>query len=188
MAMEQPDPRIARNRARALESAAALLRTEGRDALTQARVAADSGVSRATVYRLWPDRHRLMTDALGRLVEMAHTTPSGDDPIEDLAAEIMSLGRQFDGPMRLVIATLLEQAQHDPAMAEVLYRLATEGTRVVRRVLAAAHRDGGLRPGITTDLAVSVVVGATLERHLVERKRATQAFAHQLARVLLTGT
>ena len=185
--MMELDPRITRNRARALEAAAAILAADGRDALTQARVAIDSGVSRATVYRLWPERPQLVLDALGHLVAMAHTEPGGHDPAADLVAEIMSLGRQLDGPLRLVIATLLEQAQHDQATAVVLDRLAAEGTRVLRHILADARRVGRLRPGLTVDLGVTVIVGSSLSRHLVERKRATRSAAVALARLVLTA-
>ena len=184
--MMELDPRIARNRARALEAAAAVLAADGRDALTQARVAIDSGVSRATVYRLWPHRRQLVLDALAHLVAMAHTEPHGHDPVADLVDEIMSLGRQFDGPLRLVIATLLEQAQHDPATADVLDRLAAEGTRILRQILEDARRRGRLRPGVTVELGITIVVGSSLSRHLVERKRAARPAAVALARIVLT--
>lgn len=183
--MEQQDPRIIRNRARALDAAASVLRSEGRDALTQARIATESGVSRATVYRLWPDRHQLMMDALGRLVDMAHTTPTGTDPVADLTAEIISLSRQIDGPLRHVLATLLERAQHDAATAGMFDRLSHDGSAVVRQILRAAHRQGRLRPGLTVDLALSVLVGTVLERHLFRRQPVSRALATGLARLVL---
>jgi AcrR family transcriptional regulator len=182
---DRPDPRIARNRARALATAVELLTTEGRDALTQARVAVESGVSRATVYRIWPDRHRLLIDALGHLVAMAHTDPAGVDAVRDLANEILSLAREMDGHLSSVITMLLEQAQHDPEMADVLDQLAGEGARVARAILNQAHRQGRLRPGLTVDTAVSVVMGAVMHRQLVLRKRSSRAFALDLARLVL---
>lgn len=183
--MEQLDPRVVRNRARALDTAVAVLRREGRDALTQARVATDSGVSRATVYRLWPDRHQLVLDALEHLVFMAHTTPTGTDLVGDLTAEVLSLGRQIDGPLRLVLATLLEQAQRDAATAAVVDRLMAEGTVVLRQILRSARRQGRLRPGVSVDLALSVLVGADVERRLFRRKPTSPATARALCRLVL---
>src|ERR1700751_3109077 len=55
-----PRPRTDLLRPRALTAAVQLLTAEGWDAVTQPRVATQSGLGRATVYRYWPDRRQLV--------------------------------------------------------------------------------------------------------------------------------
>ena len=64
---DSPDgggPRIDNPRAAALDAAISILTTEGWDAVTQARVAKQAGVGRATVYPHWPRPEQLMLDTM----------------------------------------------------------------------------------------------------------------------------
>jgi AcrR family transcriptional regulator len=67
-----------------------LLLEEGWDAVTHVRVAAASGVGRATVYRHWPSCTDLLHDVLRREAEMSHRQPVGRLR-EDLVAELDAL-------------------------------------------------------------------------------------------------
>ncbi len=170
-----------------MAAAGQILSTEGRDALTQLRVAEVSGVSRATVYRFWSDRSVLVLDALGHLVELGHTTPSGDDLEGDLSTEIFSLARQIDGDLRLVIATLIEQSQHDTAVAEVLDRLEREGTRVVRALLEAGISEGTVRADVPLEVTLSQLLGSVTYQLLIRRQAVDLVFARHLAHSVLAS-
>ena len=62
--MRKPNRQVQRTRRLLLEAAERLLRLGGPDSVTHLRVAEEAGVSRATVYRHWPERVDMLTDML----------------------------------------------------------------------------------------------------------------------------
>ena len=69
----------------------ATLRRLARDGfigLSLASVAGDAGTSRPAIYRRWPDKESLVVDAIARLAQSAPAPDIGEDPFEDLVAEL----------------------------------------------------------------------------------------------------
>lgn len=59
----------------------------GFSGLSLSAVAAEAGTSRPAIYRRWPDKESLVIDAIARLAQVAPPA-TGDDPFEDLVAEL----------------------------------------------------------------------------------------------------
>ncbi len=64
------------------------LARDGFTGLSLASVAADAGTSRPAIYRRWPDKESLVVDAIARLAQSATPPDIGEDPFEDLVAEL----------------------------------------------------------------------------------------------------
>lgn len=75
MTAGRSDPRPARSRARLLESATALLRTGGPNAVTVDAVLRGANVARATLYRHFPSGNDLVAAAFHALIPPAPTPP-----------------------------------------------------------------------------------------------------------------
>ncbi|NEE03572.1 TetR/AcrR family transcriptional regulator [Phytoactinopolyspora halotolerans] len=75
-------------RRRIIDAAAALLRSDGRDAVTTRAVSAAAGVQPPTIYRLFTDMNGLLdavaSDGFARYLEQKHNLALSDDPVEDL--------------------------------------------------------------------------------------------------------
>src|SRR5258708_12621640 len=101
----------------ALRAAMKLLREEGWDAVTQARVAEASGVGRATVYRYWSDRTQLIRDAVvARLVVTPHILPTGEFRA-DLIDELRYLRHYLtENDLAPLLAALIHPADRQPAL------------------------------------------------------------------------
>ena len=153
------DVRVERTRDAVLAAARRLLLEEGWDAVTHLRVAAASGVSRATVYRHWPSGTDLLHDVLRREAEMSHRQPVGRLR-EDLVAELDALRRQLGLPaLAGVLAVLIERSLHDPELA-----------RVKRSVVSEVSREH-LRTHIGVRLETDVVEPGDLPRYQLKTKR-----------------
>ena len=158
---------------------------DGWDALSQARVAAVSGVGRATVYRYWPERHSLRLDTFASMVEMEHAPRTGDLTC-DLTAELEQVLRRLNGEeFTRVVAALIERSQHDAQVLDLLQRVHHDGTSQLRAIVA----DACARSGSTVDLdeAVASLVGPLLYQRLVYAITPDDAFPARLVRSFLQG-
>jgi AcrR family transcriptional regulator len=174
-ASTQTDVRVERTRAVVLAAGRKLLLEEGWDAVTHLRVAAASGVARATVYRHWPSCADLLHDVLRREAEMSHSRPSGRLR-HDLVAESDALRRQLGTPaLAGVLAVLMERSLYDPDLARVRGSVVAEISRVLRQRLRDGVDDGDLPAALDVDLAIAQLLGPLLYRRLASAEPLTPA-------------
>ena len=124
------DPRSARSRDAVLAAARRLLAEEGPAAVTHQRVAAESGVGRATVYRHWPSPEALLRDVLAA-AQMPFFLDGSRDGGE--AARLDAPSPWLQGQLRLMADQLA-----DPAFARFTASLVLEAQR---DPATRAHRD-----------------------------------------------
>lgn len=134
------DARVIRTRNDVLGAALRVLADEGWQAVTHAHLAQVAGYSRATLYKHWPTRTHLMSDAFTRLRDVPHHAPTGDLRA-DLIAELTTFRTGME-EQRLdrALAVLVDLSASVPEMAEVRDGLVTEGERIVRELLAPKLR------------------------------------------------
>lgn len=146
------DARVARTRADVSRAALQVLRAEGFDDLTHARVAERAGYSKTTLYAHWPSRLdllRLALDALGRL---PHHRPTGDLRA-DLVAELTAFRRSL-AELRLdrVLCGLADESGGEQA-GELRHRITGEAQLGLRALLAQRFA------GTQLDAALSMLTG-----------------------------
>jgi AcrR family transcriptional regulator len=161
----------------ALRAAMKLLREEGWDAVTQARVAEASGIGRATVYRYWSDRTQLIRDAVvARLVVTPHILPTGEFRA-DLIDELKYLRHYLTAnDLAPVLAALIDRAEWQPDLLQVKVDLVDQGMSLIRSLVARAAADGTLRPDTDPNASVSVLAGPLLFRRLLTNEPTDDAF------------
>lgn len=161
----------------ALRAAMKLLREEGWDAVTQARVAEASGVGRATVYRYWSDRTQLIRDAVvASLVVTPHILPTGEfraDMIDELRYMRHHLRENDLAP---VLAALIDRAEWQPDLMQVKCDLVDQGMSMIRSLVARAAADGTLRPDVDPSASASLLLGPVFSRRLLSNEPTDDAF------------
>src|SRR5215471_19345981 len=102
-------------RARALASAASILRRDGYARLTMERVAADSGVAKTTLYRRWPTKAALCMDVYLDVAARELHDPNTGNVADDLRHIVKSVvhlqTRTVAGPAFLGV---IAEAQMNP--------------------------------------------------------------------------
>ncbi|MEU8899618.1 TetR/AcrR family transcriptional regulator [Nocardia sp. NPDC048505] len=167
--MRPPDPRTLRSRENALAAARELLIEQGLAGLTHGAVAARSGISRATLYRLWPDPPDLVRATLTLHIELARPPLTGELRA-DLRAALAATHAMLHEPLtERGMRVMIERSAVDPKFAQVKEALYRSGTATLRAVLETAVTRRELT-GVDLDLAVDQLHGPLFFRRLVANR------------------
>lgn len=180
--------KVGRHRVRALQAAVELLTQEGWDAITQARVAEESGLGRATVYRYWPRLADLLSDAVRSHMTIAqHHEPTGNLRA-DLIRELEYLrANLIDRDLGVVLAGLIDRAEWDPELRELKHQIAEAGTLALRSMLKQAVLVGEFPRSVDIDTCVSLLVGPLIYSRLVTDRPVDNRFIRELVDGCLHG-
>jgi AcrR family transcriptional regulator len=110
-----------------------------------AEVAARAGVSRATAYRYFPSRSKLITavveDSLGPVRTLASTIPDGRERIKELFIQTFPRFKEYEPQLRAALQLSLEHSALERAG-----KLTEEPYRRGHRVKILSHAVGPLKP------------------------------------------
>ena len=166
------DPRIERTHTAVVAAAAGLLLEEGPDAVTHGRVATAANVSRTTVYKHYPERADLLR---ATVEEIGKVLPEPDTLTGDLRTDLrtfigmLAIDLRDDGRSALM-ATMMERALHDDAVAEVRNSMIAELAEAFATVLRTAIDAGTIRRDIDPFRALASLGGSLLfARFLADR-------------------
>jgi AcrR family transcriptional regulator len=184
------DPRILRNRDAVHSAALRLLRTDGVGGLSVDRIADESGVSRSTIYRHWPDIAVLIVSAFDRVVhDDGKRGPLTGDTGVDLLTYLTDYARRLNDPVySAVLIAIIEWSWRDPSFADVHARTFADSRSRAAGLLAAGVGSGALRADLDIGQGVEDLVAPFLYRRLILHrtitKRDIQTLHHRLMSVL----
>jgi len=165
------DPRVLRNRTAVHAAALQLLADEGVSGLSIERLAEQSGVSRSTIYRNWPDVRALVLTAFDDLVHTmtAERAPSGDFAV-DLMAYLRDYARRLNDPSyAAVIIAIIEWGWRDKDFAAEHGRIFDDTRSRAAGILRGAAAQGRVRADLDIGQGVEQIVAPFLYRRLVLR-------------------
>lgn len=176
-------------RGEVLGAAGRLLLDEGMGGFTIEKVAAASGASKMTIYKMWPSKGALALEGYFTTVEAALSFPDTGDIEADLRAQLRAfvalLTRTRAGR---VLPELIGQAQTDPKLMSA-YLATYSGPRrelAVRR-LETARAHGQLRADLDLESVVDQLWGACYHRLLLPNQPLDSSFADALVDNLFRG-
>ncbi len=165
-----------------------LLASDGPAGVTHARVVEESSVSRATLYRHWPDRTALLVDAIGS--ERPHF--DGGEPTGDLRTDLRNLLRAGARAMSETqalpwILALSVRAADDPHFRVVMERIAEVHDTPLSPLFRRAVADGSIRAD--TDLVVfqSMCFGTMFSLRFLWQRELTDDLVDAVVDTILTG-
>ena len=188
-----------RGRRRNADAATALLRAAvdllddpqvGLSGLTMQAVALRAGVSKATLYRWWPDKAHLVLDAYrSKSARDIDTAAVVGDLRADLTAHLGHIAYALDilGSARSVAAITLAAAADGPFGALYRETLLRERRQALMEVLLAARRRGQVRSRVDLEVVVDAAYGAIHHRLLLSRGPIDGPFVTALVEVLVAG-
>jgi AcrR family transcriptional regulator len=162
-------PRSERAATAILGAARELLEERGLRGLSVDAIAARAGVSKATIYRWWPNKSAVVMDAFLADTGPRMPFPDTGSVREDLRRQLRSVIRLFNEPRtRGPFVALIAESQHDPEVARALReRFIAARRAAAREVFERGQARGELRADLDIDIANDALYGALYYRLLV---------------------
>jgi AcrR family transcriptional regulator len=129
-------------------------------------IAAEAGVSRATIYRRYRDKADLITAAIAANAGGRLPIQPSQAPRADLVRYLRDFDARFDERFAEVIGTLLGSADEGAALTLHRQRVIEPRKRYLRSLLERGQELGQLRGDLDVDLAVHMLAGSIFARRL----------------------
>jgi AcrR family transcriptional regulator len=187
-APKQPGrPRDAAARQKILDSALEILQEEGFSKVTCEMIRVRAGVSKATVYRWWPNKAAVMMEAFREAVAPEVPFSSTGSLENDIRAQLGKFVRMLKGPRGRILMAIVAAAQSDPVVAAAL----TDYWIKPRRAEAKAALSGNPQwkkshIGVDPELVLDVLYGPLYFRLLIGLPLSDE-YARSLADLVLNG-
>jgi AcrR family transcriptional regulator len=183
-------PRSEPARQAILAAAADLLLTRGLAAVSMDTVAAQAGVSKATIYRWWPTKETLALDALYEELSEPNAEPpdTGTLPGDLLALLLGFMDRVGDRPFSRIIGALVTEAGTDPVFGKLYRERYVEPRRAqARAIFQRAAGRGEIAVGTDVEAAIDLLYGALYHRLLHGHAPLTQEFVETVVGIVVAG-
>jgi len=183
-ALPDPHRRNPHSHAAILDATIDLLGNVGYNRLTIERVAAQAGVGKATVYRWWPSKARLVVEAMTERHVFAPVSPSGD--LRSDVHELVQHAIEFvvRTPMGRALPQLAADLDDDPDARAVLLRWLGPSRAAHLAVLYGAAGRAELPHDVDADLLLDVIAGTVLYRTLLGQQP-DERLAEQLTSLIV---
>jgi AcrR family transcriptional regulator len=188
-----PRPRPGRPRdktrdALILDATMRLIARDGYTRMTLRQIAAEAGVSKATIYLRWSDKADLATAAIEHARLAESPAPTGDTRA-DLLAQLRWFRATQDRIFATgLVGTCLMEEHHTPELLQLLRERAVQPRwKIMRAILQAAVDNGELDPGADLDTLSDLLHGAFYAQYLRGETPADDRDARVVDAVLAAG-
>ncbi|TVR25249.1 MAG: TetR/AcrR family transcriptional regulator [Ilumatobacter sp.] len=176
-------------RRKVLEAGVGILLDDGVPAFTVEAVAKRSGVAKTTIYRHWPDPDQLLVDTLRSTIEPIPTPNTGSlqDDLEKVLADLAPCDPDDTDRQTRMLFGVLQRAADEPALLAAFDDLMHERFGPIRTLLELAQGRGDIVDDLDLDLAVDLVIGPLLHRHLMRRQPVDPADTTRVVHHVIAG-
>jgi AcrR family transcriptional regulator len=166
-------PRSTHAHARVLDAALKLFGESGIDATSMDAISEESGVSKATIYKHWPDKDALCLEVMAALLGRDRTPPvfeSGDIRRDMIAALGYRPHTEHSSVRARIMPHLVAYAARNPTLSRACRNSVFGPPRtVVAQLLDRAIAHGQLPRTLDRDLAMAMLIGPMMYSHLLRR-------------------
>jgi AcrR family transcriptional regulator len=181
--VERGRPRDEAATAAILEQTILLLAKKGYRGFRLEDVAAEASVSKATVYRRWASKQRLVCDAVRAALSRANPlSPDTGDVRRDVMTVLERTTTVLNGPLGSAVRALVSEVMFDRQLSTVLKQLESERRGILRGTVERARAAGALIG--ETELLVDVLAGTAWYQLLVRQTKPALSLGNDVTAVL----
>ncbi len=167
-------PRSAQAHNNVLMAAVELFSERGIDATSMDAIAEASGVSKATIYKHWPDKDALCLEVMGYLHGIDEEPPVFDsgDFRADLIAQLQYQPAADRKTLRdKMVPHMIAYASRNQVLGVAWRARVIEPARVaLTNIIRRGERRGVLRHGIDPEVGIALLLGPMMYRHIFGQK------------------
>jgi AcrR family transcriptional regulator len=167
-------PRSALAHKKVVDAAVQLFSERGIDATSMDAIAGASGVSKATIYKHWPDKDSLCLEVMGYLHGLDEEPPVFDsgDFRADLIAQLQYQPAADRQALRdKMTPHMIAYASRNRMLGAAWRARVVEPARVaLANILKRGEKRGTLRRGIDPEIGIALLLGPMIYRHLFTQK------------------
>jgi AcrR family transcriptional regulator len=170
MSADQPTarpgrPRSQHSREAVLRATSDLIDEVGLRAMTTDEIASRSGVSKATIYKWWPNKYAVAVEAFLSEMAVESSDPDTGSAREDFRRALRGLIHFYSGSSGRAYAQLIGEAQFDPRIgAELRDHLIRSRRELMRAMWDRGVARGELRPDVDPEIAIDLIFGPATYR------------------------
>lgn len=180
-------PRSERAHRAILQAALELLASRGYERLTMEAIAEVAGVGKATVYRRWNSKEKVLAAAVASFVS-ENTLPDTGSIEADLLHLVRGAAVNYRGLPGRIMPGLVSAMAQDEALAQAVRTgFLARRRAALRTVMVRGIRRGELREDIDLELALDFLGGPLFFRLLVSGEPIDDAMARGTVEMMLRG-
>jgi AcrR family transcriptional regulator len=174
-----------------LEAAAALLEEKGYAGVTIDAIASRAGAGRQTIYRWWSSKAAIFMEVYNRAAQVT-IGEAGEIDTGSLAGDVQALILGLRSLFTQTIAGkalqgMVAEVQCNPSAAQPFLEFMEERFAIADRIYERALARNELDATIDRDTFMDLIGGPIVYRLLIEHAPLDEAFALQMARVVISG-
>ncbi len=182
---DDADERVRRSKKAVLAATYQLLSEAGLAGASVDAIARRSGVSKATIYRHWPNRSALVLDACSRLGGQGEIPERGS-----LRADLLALASTLAHQLRSarwaqILPSIIDAAERDPETAQLHARLHAGFTAGFLKVIERGQARGELPQGREPVDVVAAIMGPLFYRRWFSREALDPRFVESVVDMTL---
>jgi AcrR family transcriptional regulator len=181
-------PRSEETKKAILTASYELLLENGFNAVTVEGIAERAGVSKATIYKWWPNKAAVVLDGFFAATESMLQVPDTGSAREDLFIQVNNLATFITSPKGKVITELIAEGQFDANIAEE-YRIRYFNPRrlISRHIIERGILRGELRKDMDIELSIDLIFAPLFYRLLITGEAVDSSFVKSLLSYALIG-
>jgi AcrR family transcriptional regulator len=174
-----PRTRSEKAHRKVIEAALDLVAARGLDATSMDAIAEASGVSKATIYKHWPDKDALLLEMMAEIHGL-HSRPAFDsgDARADIVAVLSYRPPECADVRERITPHFMAYSIRNPAFGDAWRHMVMEPPRKeLRRLLRQAVDNGELVPDLDDELSLSLLLGPIIYWYVFLRRKTTDPTA-----------
>ncbi len=151
-------------------------------------IAAATGVSKATIYRRWPNKAAVVMDAFTNKVGSGTLFHKASSSVESIRLQMRAMARSFRGNDGTLVKALMAEAQFDLELAEAFrQRWTLPRRRLATGVIQEAIRRGELRSDVDPEDVIDLLYSPLYYRLQMGTGKLSDAYVDGIFRNAMRG-
>ena len=181
-------PRSEKTKNAILTAAYELLLENGFGAVTIEKIAERAGVSKATIYKWWPNKAAVVMDAFFDAAVVRLPIPDTGSTINDMIIQVNNLAKFLISREGKVLNEIIAEGQYDQKLAETYRTIYFKPRRLDSRyILERGISRGELKENLDIELIMDLIFGPVFYRLLITGDVVDENFIKNLIKYVFEG-